>query len=109
MGRTHIGTLMKHIEIEVVYQKPKTSKKHPGHTVDPYLLRSMNIQKANQVRALDTTYISMAKGFVHLTVVVDWVSRKVLAAKVAITLEAKNEEAFPNELSHLCNILASQK
>jgi putative transposase len=30
----------------------------------------------------------MAKGFVYLTAVVDWASRRVLAAKVAITLEA---------------------
>ena len=29
----------------------------------------------------------MAKGFVYLTAVVDWASRKVLASKVAITLE----------------------
>lgn len=29
----------------------------------------------------------MAKGFVYLTTMVDWASRKVLAAKVAITLE----------------------
>ena len=43
---------------------------------------------ANQVWALDTTYIPMAKGFVYLTAVVDWASRRVLAAKVAITLEA---------------------
>jgi len=39
------------------------------------------------VWALDATYIPMAKRFVYLTVVVDWASRKVLAAKVAITLE----------------------
>ena len=30
----------------------------------------------------------MAKGFVYLTAVVDWTSRKVLASKIAITLEA---------------------
>ena len=30
----------------------------------------------------------MAKGFVYLTAVVDWASRKVLASKIAITLEA---------------------
>ena len=30
----------------------------------------------------------MAKGFIYLTAVVDWASRKVLAAKVVITLEA---------------------
>ena len=30
----------------------------------------------------------MAKGFVYLTAVVDWASRKVLASTIAITLEA---------------------
>ena len=37
---------------------------------------------------LDTTYIAMVTGFVYLTAVVDVASRKVLAHKVAITLEA---------------------
>jgi putative transposase len=47
----------------------------------------MNIA-ANQVWALDTTYIPMARGFVYLTAVIDWATRKVLAHKVAIMLEA---------------------
>jgi putative transposase len=54
----------------------------------PYLLRGLTIERSNQVWALDTTYIPMAKGFVCLIAVVDWASRKVLAAKIAITLEA---------------------
>ncbi|SAL81462.1 hypothetical protein AWB66_06424 [Caballeronia telluris] len=41
----------------------------------------------------------MARGFVYLTAVVDWASRKVLAHRVAITMEAMHavealEEAF---------------
>jgi putative transposase len=56
--------------------------------VYPYLLRKLTINRANQVWALDTTYIPMAKGFVYLTAVMDWASRKVLASRVAITLEA---------------------
>ena len=48
----------------------------------------MAINQADQVWALDTTYIPMAKGFVYLIAVIDWASRKVLAAKIAITLEA---------------------
>lgn len=87
IGRKHVKTLMKRMGIEAVYCKPKTSKKTPGHEIFPYLLRGMTINRANQVWALDTTYIPMAKGFVYLTAVVDWASRKVLAAKVAITLE----------------------
>ena len=57
------------------------------HAIYPYLLRGLTINRANQVWALDTTYIPMAKGFVYLTAVVDWASRKVLAGKIAITLE----------------------
>jgi putative transposase len=59
----------------------------------------MTINRANQVWALDTSYIPMARGFVYLTAVVDWASRKVLAHRVAITMEAIHavealEEAF---------------
>jgi len=79
---------MKRMGIEALYRKPGTSKKHPGHKVYPYLMRGMRIDRANQVWALDTTYIPMAKGFVYLTAVVDWASRKVPAARIAITLEA---------------------
>ena len=85
--RKHMGTLMARMGIEALYRKPGTSTKHPEHDIYPYLLRRLNINRANQVWALDTTYIPMAKGFVYLTAVVDWASRKVLAAKVAITLK----------------------
>ena len=88
VGRRRVGTLMKRMGIEALYRKPGTSKKHPGHKVYPYLLRGMAINRANQLWALDTAYIRMAKGFDYLTVVIDWASRKVLAAKIAITLEA---------------------
>lgn len=88
VGRRRVGTLMRRMGIEALYRKSGTSKRHPGHTVYPYLLRGMTISRSNQVWALDTTFIRMAKGFVYLTAVVDWASRKVLAAKIAITLEA---------------------
>src|SRR6202161_607569 len=36
----------------------------------------------------DITYIPMARGFVYLTAVVDWFSRRVLSHRVSITMEA---------------------
>ena len=87
-GRRHVRTLVHRMCVQAIYRKPNTSKKHPGHKVYPYLLRGLPIDRANQVWALDTTYIPMAKGFVYLIAVVDWASRKVLAAKITITLEA---------------------
>ena len=98
-GRRHIRTLMLRMGIEALAPQPGTSKRAPGHKIYPYLLRKLAITRANQVWALDTTYIPMARGFVYLTAVVDVASRCVLAHKVAITLEAVHakeviEQAF---------------
>ena len=99
VGRRHVRTLMLRMGIEALAPQPGTSKAAPRHKVYPYLLRKLAIERANQVWALDTTYIPMARGFVYLTAVVDVASRRVLAHKVAITLEAINakeviEQAF---------------
>ena len=99
VGRRHVRTLMLRMGIEALAPQPGTSKAAPGHKVYPYLLRKLAIERANQVWALDTTYIPMVRGFVYLTAVVDVASRRVLAHKVAITLEAINakeviEQAF---------------
>lgn len=88
VGRRHIGTLMQRMGIAALAPQPGTSKRAPGHKIYPYLLRGLVIERSNQVWALDTTYIPMARGFVYLTAVVDVASRRVLAHKVAITLEA---------------------
>ena len=98
-GRRHIGTLMRRMGIAALAPQPGTSKTAPGNKIYPYLLRKLPITRSNQVWALDTTYIPMARGFVYLTAVVDVASRRVLTHKVAITLEACHareiiEEAF---------------
>ena len=87
-GRRHIRTLMRRMGIEALAPQPGTSQAAPGHKIYPYLLRKLAITRANQVWALDTTYIPMARGFVYLTAVVDVASRRVLAHQVAVTLEA---------------------
>lgn len=88
VGRLHVRTLMRKMGIHALAPQPGTSKRHPGHKVFPYLLRKLTIARSNQVWALDTTYIPMARGFVYLTAVVDVFSRRILAHRVAITLEA---------------------
>jgi putative transposase len=88
VGRRHVATLMRRMGIEALYRKPNTSKKHPRHPVFPYLLRGLDVDRANQVWAMDITYIPMARGFVFLTAVLDWHSRRVLAHRLSITMEA---------------------
>jgi len=88
VGRRHIATLMRRMGIAALAPQPGTSKREPGHKIYPYLLRNLAVLRSNQVWALDTTYIPMARGFVYLTAVVDVASRRVLAHKVAVTLGA---------------------
>lgn len=88
VGRRHVKTLMSRMGIEALYRRPRTTKPEPGHKVYPYLLRGLEVTRPNQVWAMDITYIPMARGFVYLAVVLDWFSRRVLAWRVSITLEA---------------------
>jgi putative transposase len=88
IGRRHVATLMKRMGIEAIYRRPNTSKPAPGHKIYPYLLRGLTVDHPNQVWAMDITYIPMARGFVYLAAVVDWFSRRVLAWRLSITMEA---------------------
>ena len=87
-GRRHVKTLMRRMGIEALYRHPRTTKPEPGHKIYPYLLRGMEVTRPNQVWAMDITYIPMARGFVYLAAVVDWFSRRVLAWRLSITMEA---------------------
>ena len=101
IGRLHIRTLMKRMGIEAIYRRPNTSKPAQGHKIYPYLLRSLVVDRPNQVWAMDITYIPMARGFVYLAAVVDWFSRKVLSWRLSITLETEFcLEAVEEALAH---------
>jgi len=87
VNRKWVRRLMRLLGIEAIYQKPKTSRPHPQHTVYPYLLKGLLIGRPNQVWCADITYIPMAKGFVYLVVVMDWFSRRVLAWRLSTGME----------------------
>jgi putative transposase len=89
IGRQRVATMMKRMGIAALYRRPNTSKPAPGHKIYPYLLRGLAVDRPNQVWAMDITYIPMARGFVYLTAVVDWFSRRVLAWRVSITMEVE--------------------
>lgn len=88
VGRELVTGLMRRMGIEAIYRRPNTSKPAAGHKIYPYLLRKLVIDRPNQVWATDITYIPMARGFVYLAAVVDWFTRRVLAWRVSITMEA---------------------
>ena len=88
VGREMVTRLMRRMGIEAIHRRANTSKPAAGHKIYPYLLRKLVIDRPNQVWATDITYIPMARGFVYLAAVVDWFTRRVLAWRVSITMEA---------------------
>jgi len=64
------------------------SKPAAAHKIYPYLHGGIARERVNQVWCSDVTYIPMAKGFLYLVVIMDWVSRAVLAWRLSNTLAA---------------------
>ena len=88
VNRKRVQRLMRTMGLQAIYRRPRTSQPAPGHKVYPYLLRSMEIAKPNQVWAADITYIPMARGFLYLVAIMDWYSRYVVAWRLSNTLDA---------------------
>jgi putative transposase len=86
VGRRHVATRMKKMGLEALYRRPNTSRTHPQNPVFPYLLRGLDITRANHVWAMDITYIPMRKGFLYLAAVLDWATRRVLSWRLSNTL-----------------------
>jgi putative transposase len=88
VNRKRVRRLMRLLGLVAIYQRPNTSKPAAAHKIYPYLLGGIAIERVNQVWCSDVTYIPMAKGFLYLVVVMDWVSRAVLAWRLSNTLGA---------------------
>jgi len=87
VGRGHVSFLMRKMRIQAIYRKPRLSTPNWGHEIYPYLLRGVDVDRANQVWATDITYIPMRKGFCYLVAIMDWHSRKVLAWQLSNTMD----------------------
>jgi len=87
VNRKRVGRLMRWLGIEAVYPKPKLSQRGKGHQIYPYLLRGVEVERADQVWGADITYIPMARGFLYLVAVMDWFSRFVLGWALSLTME----------------------
>ena len=73
--------------IEAVYPKMNLSRRNQAHKIYPYLLRDLEVTRANQVYCADITYIRLKHGFVYLVAIMDWYSRYILSWRVSISLE----------------------
>ena len=88
VNRKRVQRLMRLMDIEAIYPRPRTTESLAEHRKFPYLLRDRQITKPNEVWASDITYIPMASGFMYLVAIIDWYSRYVLAWRLSNSLES---------------------
>ena len=88
VNRKRVQRLVRQMGLRALYPKPRTSQPGVGHTVYPYLLRGLSIERPNQVWATDICYIPMAQGFMYLVAIMVWYSRRVLAWRVSNTFDS---------------------
>lgn len=88
VNHKRVARLYKFMGIQAVGPRPNTSKPVKGHTVYPYLLRNLSIERPNQVWAMDITYIPIQSGFFYLAAVIDLYSRYVTNWSLSNTMTA---------------------
>ncbi len=87
INRKRVRRLMRQMDLEAIYPKPRTSVPGVGHKVYPYLLRNLEITGPNQVWGADITYVPLAYGFLYLVAILDWYSRYVVSWRLSNSLE----------------------
>lgn len=87
ISRKRVQRLMRLMGIEAVGPKPRTTVRAPDHRVYPYLLRGVTIERVDLVWSTDITYVPLRRGWLYLTAVMDWFSRKVLTWRLSNTLD----------------------
>jgi putative transposase len=87
VNRKRVQRLMQQLGLRAVFPSHNTSKPHPEHRVYPYLLRGVEIGRADHVWCTDITYLPIGRGHYYLVAVMDWYSRKVLSWQISNTLD----------------------
>lgn len=90
VNEKRVRRLMRVAAIEAHYPQRNLSKLLQKQYVRPYLLRNLEIVRANQVWQIDITYIPMGTGFMYLIGIIDAYSRYVVGWKLSDDLSYRN-------------------
>jgi putative transposase len=84
-----VRRLMHLMNWQTIYRKPRTTKRNAQHAIYPYLLKDLEINRANQVWAIDITYVPMRRGFMYLCAIIDLHTRYVVNWSISNTMSAE--------------------
>ncbi len=89
VNHKRVRRLLRLMGIMAIYPKKNLSQLGLKQYIRPYLLRGINIERPNQIWAIDITYIPMKHGFLYLTAIIDVYSRYIVGWEISNTLEAE--------------------
>ncbi len=89
VNRKRIQRLMRIMGLRAIFPGRNLSKPGKGseHIIHPYRLRKLVIDRPNQVWSTDLTYIRLSHGFVYLSAIIDWYSKKILSWELSTTMD----------------------
>lgn len=96
-GYERVRRLMRKAAIMPIYPRRHLTQLGEKKYIYPYLLKSLQIERPNQVWAVDITYIPMANGFLYMTGVIDVYSRFIVGWGLSNTLDANASLEFIKE------------
>lgn len=84
-----VRRLMRKANLMPIYPKRYLTQLGEKKYIHPYLLRDLEVEKPNQVWAIDITYIPMKSGFMYMTGIIDVYSRYLVGWGISNTLDAQ--------------------
>lgn len=89
IGVNKVNRLMNQMGIHAIFPRKRrlTSVQNQQHKIYPYLLRDIEVTKANQVWSGDITYIPIKGGHMYLAAIIDWHSKSVLSWKLSSIMD----------------------
>jgi putative transposase len=89
VNHKRVRRLLRLMGLMAIYPKKNLSKLGLKKYIHPYLLKGLNIERPNEVWAIDITYLPMKNGFMYLTAIIDVYSRYIVGWGISNTLDAE--------------------
>lgn len=87
MNGKRVIRVMREMNIQALYPRPRTTIRNESHKIYPYLLGDLTINAPNQVWATDITYLKLPSGFVYLVALIDLHSRYIVSWRLSNTMD----------------------
>lgn len=89
IGPKRIRRFFRIMNRQTIYRRKNLTKVGLKEFIRPYLLKGLDIVRANQVWCTDITYIPMKSGFMYMTAIIDVYSRKIVGWGISNSMSAQ--------------------